>query len=81
MSSEALTTVLGEIHRGKDIVNPTNPTRRPVDSATPTPGPQHFGTWFGRWNHIYTATPTVAVAPDLAPTTALPKPGDLTVAA
>ena len=63
-------------------MNPTNPTRRPVDSTThaPTTGPQPFGTGFGRWQHIYVAAPAFQATSDIEPTI-LPKRSSLTVAA
>ncbi len=62
-------------------MNPTNPDRRPVESTTHTPGPQPFGTWFGRWHRIYTDVPAPVAAVDSGSTPTLPGRGSLTVAA
>lgn len=64
-----------------DTADTTDTARRPVAGTPHTPGPQPYGTWFSRWHHLYTETPTVVVTPDSEPTTTVPKRGDLTAAA
>lgn len=68
-------------------MNHTTPRQLTVATVAPVVdgavriAPRPMGTWFSRWHHVYTATPTTTLADVGVTTHLLPRPSALTAAA